>query len=124
MRHHNSQAPTEARLSLRLIFSLVFVFTIGFGPSLHAQWSTHTVQLKPGWNSVFIPLDTSHTNINGLVRSIDPIDEVWLWNSDLPPSLIVASPPDPTANPSQWSKWTKVAGPNPTNTLDKLPPNA
>jgi hypothetical protein len=77
----------------------------------HAQWITQTNNLKSGWNSVYLHVDASHTNLNSLINAQDPIEEVWMWTFDLPPGLSLATPPSPTPS-SQWSKWTKTEGAN------------
>lgn len=74
-----------------------------------AQWLTQTNDLKAGWNAVYLHLDLSHTNIAGLVNALDPIEEIWLWNPDLPPGQATATPQLP--NGSQWSTWTRIEGP-------------
>ena len=33
----------------------------------HAQWKTQNQVLAPGWNALFLHVDASHTNLNGLV---------------------------------------------------------
>src|SRR5262245_1845745 len=123
MRHHNSLAPADARFSLRLLHRLTFLLMAVWCQSLHAQWYTQNNPLKPGWNAVYLHVDTSYTNINGLIKALDPIDEVWLWNADLPPGLALATPPDPTSG-SQWSKWTKLEANSTNSTLQTVPANA
>jgi len=74
-----------------------------------AQWITQTNTLRPGWNAVYLHVDSSYTNINGLVNLTDPIEEIWLWNSEVPPSQVLATPQLPQG--SQWSSWSRAAGP-------------
>jgi hypothetical protein len=122
MRHHVFWTPAGQRLTARVISWFVFALVAGWGHHCHAQWITQNNVLKAGWNAVYLHVDTSHTNVNGLIKAIDPIEEVWMWNFDLPPGLSLATPPDPAiSSPSQWSKWTKLEGA--TNTL-QLPGNA
>lgn len=78
-------------------------------PSAFAQWTTQTNNLKSGWNAVYLHVDASHTNINGLVGIADPIEEIWLWNTDLPPGLALVQPQSPAPG-SQWSTWTRANG--------------
>lgn len=74
-----------------------------------AQWITQTNALRPGWNAVYLHVDPSHTNINGLVSISDPIEEIWTWNSELPPSQALVVPESPVPG-SQWSTWTRTLG--------------
>jgi hypothetical protein len=119
MRHHNSQAPADVRRPVRILFWLAVGLLAGWRMPAHAQWITQNNVLKAGWNAVYLHVDASHTNVNGLVNLLDPIEEVWMWSFDLPPGLSLATPPDPTPS-SQWSKWTKLEGA--TNPL-RLPGN-
>src|SRR4029434_9255223 len=82
---------------------------------------TQTNSFKPGWNAVYLHVDASHTNVNSLINALDPIDEIWLWTFDLPPASSLATPPERTPT-SQWSKWTKLEGPN--SVLQTLPGNS
>lgn len=79
--------------------------------TVSAQWVTQANSLRPGWNSVYLHVDTTHTNINGLVNLTDPIEEIWLWNADLPPSQALVQPQSPVPG-SQWSVWTRAQGAN------------
>ena len=91
------------------IFPLVALALLGLAPIASAQWATQTNSLRPGWNSVYLHVDPSHTNISGLVGIADPIEEIWLWNSDLPPGQALVQPQSPVPG-SQWSTWTRTEG--------------
>lgn len=83
---------------------------LGPATSAYGQWLTQTNSLRPGWNAVYLHVDPSHTNITGLVGVADPIEEIWLWNTDLPPGQAMVEPQSPVPG-SQWSTWTRVLGP-------------
>ena len=99
--------PTTNRL--RVLAPLGVVALLVVARPTQAQWITQTNILRPGWNAVYLHVDPSHTNINGLVRVTDPIEEIWLWNPELPPGQAVATPPSPGG--SQWSTWRRNEGP-------------
>src|SRR3954464_15864285 len=75
----------------------------------HAQWLTQSLDLKPGWNAVFLNVDASHTTLNALVASdpSNPILEVWRWN---PPSTLhfVEGPQAPVAATTEWTSWSRT----------------
>ncbi len=93
----------------RFVRSLLAMLLLGLAPTVSAQWITQTNSLRPGWNAVYLHVDPSHTNINGLVGVADPIEEIWLWNADLPPSQALVEPQSPVPG-SQWSTWTRALG--------------
>lgn len=72
-----------------------------------AQWTTQSIDLKPGWNGVFLHVDATHDSLNALVGgdASNPILEIWRWN---PPSVaqFVDSPAQPTPAP-EWATWLR-----------------
>jgi len=122
MYHYHFWISKGRRLAARVLFWLVFGIVAGWCQPGQAQWITQTNTLVTGWNSVYLHLDASHTNVNDLILD-DPgntIEEIWMWSFDLPPGLSVANPPDGMS--SQWSKWTRIGGAN--SALKTLPANA
>jgi hypothetical protein len=83
------------------------------GHSGRAQWITQTNALKPGWNSVFLHVDASHATLDAIVGNdlSNPIQEIWYWQPALPTGQFIDSPQLPTGAGSQWSTWTRLAGP-------------
>ena len=73
-----------------------------------AQWMTQALDLKPGWNAVFLHVDASHTTLNALVASDpgNPILEVWRWN---PPSTLqfIDGPQQPATAATEWNSWSR-----------------
>jgi hypothetical protein len=89
-----------------------------------AQWLTQTLNLKAGWNAVFLHVDASHAPIDALLAA-DPnasIEEIWLWNPDPSTQQFVQSPQEPTGGGPQWMTWTRSLGDS--SPLQKLVPNA
>src|SRR5262245_14824236 len=78
-----------------------------------AQWITQTNSLKPGWNAVFLQVDASPATLDQLVGNdlTHPIDEIWYWRPTLPTGQFVESPQIPNSSGSEWSTWTRLAGP-------------
>ncbi len=86
-------------------------------PWAHAQWLTQTLDLKAGWNAVFLHVDASHDVLDSLVGGDinNPIMEIWRWN---PPSLaqFTDSPAQPTVS-DEWSSWVRG---NPASAMQRL----
>ena len=79
-------------------------------PVAHAQWLTQTLELKPGWNAVFLHVDAGYTNLNGMVGGdpSNPIVEVWKWNSPATAQFF-ESPLKPAGQGSEWTSWVRTA---------------
>lgn len=80
--------------------------------NLYSQWSTQTVELKLGWNGVYLHVDASHENISEL-EDLDPnITDIWLWNPKLKSDQFIQNPDVPTDTKSRWIRWNKDLGPS------------
>ncbi len=109
--------PTLKRLGL-----LPSLLLLSFGVA-RAQWLTQTLDLKAGWNAVFLHVDPSHATIDELVAP-DPsfaIEEVWLWRPELSAQQFVESPQSPATTDSRWTSWSRAKGPN--SALTRMIPN-
>lgn len=80
---------------------------LAFLPAARAQWLTQTVELKAGWNAVFLHVDASYATLDALIGGdvSNPIQEIWRWN---PPSAAqyTDSPQNPNAG-SEWTSWVR-----------------
>ncbi len=101
--------------------AMASLFAVAMGAQ--AQWVTQTNSLRPGWNSVFLHVDASHSTLDQLVGNdlANPIQEIWQWQPALPTGQFVESPQLPTGGGSQWSSWTRLAGP--ASALQRLAAN-
>jgi hypothetical protein len=102
---------------VKLRFSLLAALSLLLAPASRAQWVTQSLDLKAGWNAVFLHVDASHDTLNNLVgaNGSNPILEVWRWN---PPSIaqFTESPATPSAN-VEWTSWVRA---NPGSSLQRL----
>jgi len=82
------------------------------------QWLTQSVEIKTGWNGVFLHVDPSHQDLNTSVAgdSSNPITQVWRWSPPLIAQFI-DTPHEPTDEVSGWSSWTRI---NPDSVLQRL----
>jgi len=103
-----------------LALALPFLLT---APSVHAQWLTQTITLKPGWNAVYLFVDASYQSLDQLIPDANgPIEEIWLWKPTLSSIQFVSSPQTNTTPNSQWAVWTASRGD--TDSLTTLVGNA
>lgn len=91
-----------------------------------AQWVTEKLQLKAGWNAVFLHVDASHATLDEVVGAsapvLTPIEQVWRWNANPSTVQFVQSPQQPLDAGSQWASWHR-SGPGAV-TLSRLTANA
>src|SRR5688572_7361110 len=114
MRHSGFSESSGGLHSVRVPFLwLAVVVVAGWCQPAHAQWLTQTNALRPGWNAVFLHVDASHATLDQLVGNdlTNPIKEIWYWQPALPTGQFIESPQLPTGAGSQWSTWTRLAGP-------------
>lgn len=90
-----------------------------------AQWVTQSIDLKAGWNAVYLHVDASHTTLEDLIVGgpANPIQEVWLWAPPATTVQFIDSPQQPTSGGSLWLNWKRSASIS-ANTLSRLTPNA
>lgn len=102
---------------MKLRYFLLLTLGLAFTPPARAQWLTQAVDLKAGWNAVFLHVDASHDTLNNLIAAQpdNPILEIWRWN---PPSI--AQFTDSPASPSAAAEWTSWVRGNPDSTLQRL----
>ena len=64
-----------------------------------AQWLTQSVNLKQGWNGVFLHVDASYDSLDNLIGAgatvPAPITEVWMWTPNPSTVQFVQSPQEP-----------------------------
>ena len=96
-------------LRVRILRGVTYAYLLALPFMTKAQWITQSLDLKPGWNAVFLHVDASHTTLNALVASdpANPILEVWRWN---PPSTLqfIDGPQQPTTAATEWISWSRV----------------
>jgi len=122
---HPGNCVLGERILARVLSWFACVVVVGWCHSGQAQWITQTNALKPGWNSVFLHVDASHATLDQLVGNdlTNPIQEIWYWQPALPTGQFIDSPQRPTGAGSQWSTWTRLAGPASALALQRLTGN-
>lgn len=79
--------------------------------SVQAQWITQSVNLKAGWNAVYLHADASYDTLDEQIAfdSGNPIQEIWLWTPIPTTMQFVQSPREPVDSGSQWASWKRTA---------------
>ena len=79
-----------------------------------AQWLTQTLNLKQGWNAVFLHVDPGYATVDQLIGStapvLTPIEQVWRWDPKPTTAQFITSPQQPTDTGSQWVNWKRSDG--------------
>ncbi|MFO1499277.1 MAG: hypothetical protein U1G07_12925 [Verrucomicrobiota bacterium] len=103
--------------------ALAWVCLAGNLPIAQAQWVKQTLDLKAGWNAVFLHVDPSHTTLDDLLADeATSIEEVWRWNPNPSSGQFVTSPQNPVDTGSQWTSWRRDQAA--TSPLRRLSANA
>jgi hypothetical protein len=107
-----------------LSFVLFAVSLLVLAPESRAQWITQSIDLKGGWNAVYLHVDASHIELEDLIvgESGNPIQEIWLWAPSPSTLQFIESPQQPIEGGSQWVNWQRSAGLS--SQLVRLIPNA
>ena len=115
--------PNFKKAQMMKIKSIAVSVMLGMGSfSGFAQWSTQTMELKPGWNAVYLHVDASYATINELEGLDENIEEIWLWKPQVSDAQFIKSPDTPTNKKSRWLSWTKNLGSS--SSLQRLVGNA
>ena len=99
----------------------VCLFLTGSSLAL-GQWQTQSLELKPGWNGVYMHVNSTHSGIAALANGT-PVEEVWLWQPRLTTAQYVTSPDAPSDSKSRWVSWKSGLG-DASSTLKQMPGNA
>lgn len=91
---------------------IVAVAVLLLAPSASAQWLTQSIDLKSGWNAVYLHVDVSHDTVeNILLQPPNPdnlnIQEIWRWQPSVTLSQFIDSPQEPLETSSNWRSWKR-----------------
>lgn len=96
-----------------LLSTLLLGFLLGSLP-VRGQWLTQTLELKAGWNAVFLHVDADHATLDQLVGAAapvtTPIEQIWRWNPSPVTGQFVVSPQQPVDGGNQWTSWSRAEG--------------
>jgi hypothetical protein len=95
---------------------------LAMAPFANAQWQEQELKLVPGWNAVYLHVDSTHSGIADLAASTE-VQEVWLWQPKLSTAQYVTNPDAPADAKSSWASWTLRLG-DASSTLKRMPGNS
>lgn len=104
---------------IRPVFGLVASLLLLLA-SVEAKWKSEFYSLKAGWNSIYLFVDASYTDIDTLLTSYPQIEEVWRWQPDGLSKRILTSPEEPVSGP-EWAIWRR--GDPQNSAITRLYPN-
>jgi hypothetical protein len=95
------------RTIMRLAVATALALTTGAG---HAQWTTQTVPLRPGWNAVHLQVQPEPADCDTLLAGL-PVESVWLWNRRHAPVQFIQDPATLTPTNADWLIYLPPAHP-------------
>jgi hypothetical protein len=101
-----------------------WIVTAVFGacaPLASAQWQTQSFDLAPGWNGIFLHVDSDHDTISSLAADTQ-VEEVWQWQTQASTSQFVTKPDAPSDAKTRWSSWKSDLG-DASSALKRMPGN-
>jgi hypothetical protein len=91
----------------KLILGLLFFC---MGRWADAQWITQSIQLQPGWNSVFVEVAPEPRNPAQLFQGI-PVESVWAWNERFSTTQFLEDPDTLVPENPKWLHWYPLDNP-------------
>src|ERR1043165_665051 len=73
-------------------------------PTCHAQWMQQTIQLKPGWNAVFLEAHPEPEECDLLFAGL-PVESVWDFNPSVDSPQFVQDPSALIPGAPGWLTW-------------------
>ena len=86
----------------------LFLLALALAVSAHAQWTTQTLSLQPGWNAVFLEIQPEPRQCDQLFAGM-PIESAWAWNRRFSPVQFIQDPTSLIAGDPDWLVWTPSA---------------
>jgi hypothetical protein len=79
--------------------------------TLYAQWATQTLNLRAGWNAVFLEVQPDPPECD-IVLANQPIESVWAWNSHFSTVQYVTDPNSLLPGEPDWLNYVPPGSPN------------
>ncbi len=71
---------------------------------VHGQWVEQTINLEPGWNSVYLEVQPEPRDCNEVLDGL-PIASVWCWNPKSSSVQYISTPPSPESLQVGHPQW-------------------
>ena len=83
---------------------LLLLLALAGSPRARAQWTTQTITLQPGWNSVALQLQPEPADC-ATVFAGQPVESVWGWNRRFSTVQFIQNPGDLIPGQKDWVVW-------------------
>ena len=91
--------------------SLFVIFALACSSlCLRAQWTTQTIQLRPGFNAVFLEVEPEDNRCEAVMAGL-PVESVWRWNRRFNSVQFISDPNQLINEPEAWLMWFSGAQP-------------
>jgi hypothetical protein len=100
----------------RIIGWFVFVIAL-INLQVEAQWMTQTVELKQGWNAVFLTVQPVPASCDAVFADA-PVERVTMWNRVKGGTEYISDVSEELPRPSDWLVWRPAS--NPESRLNSL----
>src|SRR5215204_5189789 len=75
-----------------------------------AQWTTQTIQLRPGLNAVFLEVEPEDKRCEVMMAGL-PVESIWRWNRRFNSVQFISDPNQLIQQPEAWLMWFSGAQP-------------
>lgn len=91
---------------IRLVAQVAAVaLMLGLGSAgVSAAGSQQTIELRPGWNAVFLEIEPEQRDLATVFAGI-PIGSIWRWRPDVQGAQFVRDPAEGLENIAGWFAW-------------------
>jgi len=76
----------------------------------HAQWTTQSFNLKPGWNAVYLEVQPEPADCD-LVFAGTPVESVWFWNQRFSSVQFIQDPNELVVGQNDWLAYLPTNAP-------------
>ncbi|NIP22609.1 MAG: hypothetical protein GWN76_10520, partial [candidate division Zixibacteria bacterium] len=80
--------------TFKITCSMYLVLISSSLTNVYGQWVEQTINLEPGWNSVFLEVQPEPRECDVVFRNI-PVASVWCWNPKSSSAQYISTPPSP-----------------------------
>ncbi|MCI0747735.1 MAG: hypothetical protein L0Y58_20200 [Verrucomicrobia subdivision 3 bacterium] len=91
-------------LNRNLIPPVLAAFLLMAGSQASGQWTQQTMQLRPGWNAVFLEVHPEPENCDAQFSGL-PVESVWDWNRTTESAQFVQDPSTLLPGAPGWLTW-------------------
>jgi hypothetical protein len=89
---------------------LATFFALCTATPVWAQWTTQTIQLRPGFNAVFVEVEPEDNRCDAMMAGL-PVESVWRWNRRFNSVQFISDPNQLIREPEAWLVWFSAAQP-------------